>query len=82
MEKIKNLFNNLNKLDLKIMKIGLKMCFNISILSALILCYYLFFSHTSFFYELGITLFKLATYFSVEFVICGLIADKLSNQFN
>lgn len=80
MNKIKNLFYNLDKTDLKIMKIGLKICFGILIIAIFLLSFYLFFSHRFFFYELGISILKLSTYIAVEFIICGIVVDKLKKQ--
>ena len=80
MNKLKDLFSNLDKTDFKIMKIGLKICFGILGIAIMLLSYYLFFSHHFFLYELGISIFKLSTYFAVEFIICGIVADKLKKQ--
>lgn len=80
MSNLKNLFKNLDKTDLKIMKIGLKICYIMMIFSFLILCYFLFFVHTSFAYNLGLMIFKLSTYFAVEFIVCGVVADTVKKQ--
>ena len=80
MDKVKNLFNNLDKTDLKIMKIGLKVCFGILILGIILLTFYLFAIHNFFLYELGLTILKLSFYFFVEFIICGIVADKVKKQ--
>lgn len=80
MKKFKNLFFNLDKTDLKIMKIGIKICFGILMLSILLLSFYLFGVHNFLLYELGLTVFKLSTYFFVEFIICGIVADMVKKQ--
>jgi hypothetical protein len=82
MYKIKNIFNNLDDLDLKIMKIGLKVCFGILIFSIVLLSFYLVLIHTSFLYNLGITVFRLSIYLSVEVIICGIVADLIKKQIN
>ena len=79
MNKLKDLLNNIDTVDLKIMKAGLKFCFLIAILSTLILCVFLL-NHSIFLFELGILIFKLSTYLSIEFIICGIIADKVKEQ--
>lgn len=80
MNTLKNLFNNLDTLDLKIMKIGLKFCFVLLLIALAILLLYLFFVHTVFLYNLGLALFRLSSYFSVEFIICGIVADMVKKQ--
>lgn len=80
MNKLKDLFHNLDKTGLKIMKIGIKICFGILGIAIVLLSSYLLFSHNFFLYELGLSILKLSTYFAVEFVICGIIADKLKKQ--
>ena len=79
MEKIKNLFENLDKLDLKIMKNGIKFCFVLAVIAIIILSFYLSI-HNAFLYELGIAVFKLSTYIAAEFVVCGIIVDKIKEQ--
>ncbi len=76
MNNIKNLLKNIDKLDLKIMKKGLKFCFAISILAAILLIYYLTFNNL-FLYNLGLALFKASTYFGIEFIVCGIVVDSI-----
>lgn len=82
MEKIKNIFNNLDKTDLKIMKIGLKVSFGIMLIAILVLFINLCFVHTLFLYNLGLSVFKFSTYIAVEFIVCGFIADLVVKQVN
>lgn len=77
---LKNLLHNLDKTDLKIMKLGLKMCFCILLFSILILSFYLTTTHKFFLYELGITIFKVSTYVAVEFIVCGIVVDTLKKN--
>ncbi len=79
MEKLKKLINNLDKLDLKIMKKGLLFCFAITCISIAILTSYLF-VHNLFLFELGFTILKLSLYFSVDFVVCGVVVDSIKKQ--
>lgn len=80
MKEFKDLLNDLDKTDLKIMKFGIKFSFMFLIFAILILVCYLFFLHSIFLYNLGITIFKLGSYFIVEFIVCGLVADNLKKQ--
>ena len=79
MKKLKSLFNELDLIDLKIMKIGFKVCFVISLFSVFLLTNYLL-SNNIFLYDLGLTIFKLCTYIFVEFIICGFVIDKVKKQ--
>ena len=79
MKKIKTLFENLDKTDLKIMKIGIKLCFYILMSSIILLSIYLF-VHNIFLYSLGLAIFRLSTYFAIEFIICGIVADIVKKQ--
>lgn len=80
MKYLKNLFYNLDEIDLKIMKIGIKICFGILIFSVILLTIYLLAVHNFFLYELGLTILKLSSYFFVEFIICGIVADMVKKQ--
>jgi hypothetical protein len=78
-EKIKNLFKNVNKKILKIMKYGLNFSFIICIVATAILCTYLLFYHDSFLYSLGLTSFRIGIILGIEFIICGLSVDAIKN---
>ena len=78
-EKIRDLFKNVNKKILKIMKCGLQFSFMICIIATAILCTYLLFYHDSFLYSLGLTSFKLGIIIGIEFIICGLSVDAIQN---
>lgn len=73
-------FKKLDSITYKIMKSGLKFCFFICIISAIILLTYNLTSHSPTLYYIGLSLFKLGCIFSVEFVICGLIVDSIKKQ--
>ena len=80
LEKLFNIFKELDKLTSKIMKYGLKFCFVICILSVLILVTYNLFILSPFLYYIGISLFRLSIIFAIEFVICGLVVDGIKKQ--
>ena len=77
MEKIKNLFTNLNEIDQKIMKYGMIFSLLIAILGTLLLSYNLLFVHTIILFKIGLSIVKLGCYFSIEFIICGIVVDKI-----
>lgn len=77
MERIKKLFINLDKLDLKIMKFGIIFSLIISILGTFLLSYNLIFLHTILLYKIGLSILKLSFYFAVEFIVCGFVVDKI-----
>ena len=79
MVNFKKTFENFDKTDLKIMKNGIKICFVILLFSIFLLNVYMC-SHGLFLYNLGIAILKLSTYFIVEFVVCGVVADKIKKQ--
>ena len=79
MKKILNLFNNLDSVNKKIMSFGFKICFYIVLISSFMLIKYLF-SYNIFYYNLGLTFFKLGTYFFVEFIVCGFVCNKIKEQ--
>ena len=77
MERIRKIFINLNKTDLKIMKGGLFFSLIISIIGGLLLSFNLLFVHTFLLYKIGVLIIKSSCYFAVEFIICGVIVDKV-----
>lgn len=77
---ILNLFSSLDKLTKLIMKNGLHFCFVICLVSLLVLITYNFVFTTPVLFSLGILCLKLSFIFGVEFIICGIIADKINKQ--
>lgn len=77
MKKFKDFFKEIDELDLKIMKNGLNFSFIILFFSVCLLIIYLFLKNTLFLYNLGFSLFKISTYFGVEFIVCGVIVDSI-----
>ncbi len=77
---IKNIINNfkdLNKLTKIIMKNGLRFCSILGIISLIILVTYNLSLTTPIIFSIGFILFKLSLIFGVEFIICGLVVDKI-----
>lgn len=77
---IKNIINdfkNLDKVDKKIMKNGLKFCSILGIIALIILITYNLSFTIPILYSVGFILFKLSLIFGVEFIICGLVVDKI-----
>lgn len=77
---IKNIINNfkdLNKLTKVIMKNGLRFCSILGIISLIILVTYNFSFTTPIVFSIGFILFKLSLIFGVEFIICGVVVDKI-----
>lgn len=77
MEKLKKMFLDLNKLDLKIMKNGLLFSLAVAILGSLLLFINIISLHTTILFGVGLAIIKLSFYFAVEFIVCGFIVDKI-----
>lgn len=78
--KLKDAFKNLEKLTLKIMKIGVICSFAITIIATIILITYLYFIHNPLIYTLGFLLFELSLHFIAYFIICGIAVDTIKKQ--
>ena len=79
-KKIKDIFNNLDKKVIKILKYGLKFCFLIAIISIIILATYLFFVHNIIIYEIGILVFQISLYYSVYCIVSAITVDSIQKQ--
>ncbi len=79
MNNVKNLFINLDKKTIKIMKTGLKISFIICLIAIYILSFYLSL-HTVFIYQFGILLLKESFHIAIQFIICGIIIDKIKKE--
>ena len=84
---IKQIFNkllytlkNLDKKILKILNYGLKFCFGILILSAIILVTYLFFIHSHFVFQIGLLTFQIGICFIAEFFASAITVDTIAKQ--
>ena len=79
LQKLNNLFKNVNVKILKIMKYGLKFSFAICIAATAILCTYLLFYHNPFLYLLGFNSFRIGIILGIEFIVCGLSVDAIKS---
>ena len=79
MKYLKTLFSELDKIDFNIIKAGSTFCFIILILSIILLINYII-TNNFFLYNLGISIFKLSTYIFIEFIICGIVMDKIKKE--
>ncbi|MCI8384262.1 MAG: hypothetical protein HFJ33_05320 [Clostridia bacterium] len=79
-KKIFENFKNLDQLTSKIMNYGLKFCFIVCLLSAIILLAYDFVFPLPILYYIGIHLFKISLIFGIEFIICGFVVDSIKKQ--
>ena len=78
--KIKDVFKNIDKKDLKIMRNGLKFCFLVLLVSIAILITYLLFIHSILIYEIGLLIFQLSLYLAIDFVVAGIVVDTIQKQ--
>ena len=75
-----NSFKNLDKIFKTIMKIGLKFCSILGMISLIILVTYNLSFTIPIVFTIGLILFKLSLIFGVEFIICGFAADRIKKQ--
>lgn len=80
LKSIINNFKNLDSITYKIMKKGFIFCFILYIISCLILFFYNTIPLSPFVYYIGISIFKLSSYFLVEFIICGFVVDSIKKE--
>lgn len=73
-------FKDLDKLTYKIMHYGLVSCLILSFFSALMLITYNIADTSPDVFHIGLSLFKLSCTFSVEFIVCGIVADSIKKQ--
>ncbi len=80
LNKIRDTLKNLDKKNIKILNYGLKFCFAILVLSALILVTYLFFIHSDFIFQIGLLTFQTGLCFIAEFFASAIAIDTISKQ--
>ena len=80
LNKIIDTLKNLDKKIIKILKYGLKFCFAIIVLSAIILVTYLFFVHSDFVFQIGLLTFQIGLCFIAEFFASETAVDTISKQ--
>ncbi len=79
-QKLKDIFGNLEKQTKRIIKVGVQFCFILCIISLAILLTYDFAFSSPSLYDIGITLFNMSAMFAVEFLICGIVVDSLKKR--
>ncbi len=78
--KVKNTFKSLEEQTIYIIKNGLKFCSLICLVSIITLLIYDFINSNPYIYYIGLTLFKMSSLFSIEFLICGIVVDGLKKK--
>ncbi len=78
-KKIIDTYKNFEKTTNFIIRSGLSFCSFLCLISLSILCTYLI-SKFPFLYYIGITIFRLSIIFSIEFIICGFVVDKIKKE--
>ena len=78
--KIIDCFKNLDKLTKLIMNNGLKFCLFLGLISISVLVTYNFSLTIPILFYVGFILFRLSLIFGIEFVICGIVVDRIKKQ--
>lgn len=78
--KVINTFKSLEEQTIYIIKNGLKFCSLICLASIITLLIYDFINSNPYIYYIGLTLFKMSSLFSIEFLICGIVVDGLKKK--
>ena len=78
---ILRVLKNLDKLAYKIMKNGIKFCMFLCSISIFLLLFYDIQFQSPLIFNIGLIIFKLSLIFGVEFIICGIVADKIKTDF-
>ena len=79
-KKLVDTLKNLDKKNLKILIYGLKFSFVVALISVSILCTYLFFIHSDFVFQIGLTVFQISICFAAEFFTSAIAIDSISKQ--
>lgn len=79
-KKLINTFKNFDKKILKILKYGFSFCFIVALISVAILVTYLFFIHSIFLYQIGLSVFQLSLCFTAEFIASAITIDTIIKQ--
>lgn len=79
-QKILDLFKELNDKTKKIMKNGFKFCFAFCAIAAFILFIYIKFYSSPELYYIGLNLMQSGIYLFTFFIICGIAVDKIAKQ--
>lgn len=79
-DKMKHTFQKLETQTKTIMKNGIQFCFFLCIISLIVLLTYDFIVENPLLFDIGILLFKMSSFFSIEFLICGIVVDSLKKN--
>lgn len=71
--------NSLEKTVKKIMKYGFLFSFLVCMISMFVLLAYEHFNHPDLYY-IGLSVFQLSLFLTVEFIICGIAVDTIKKQ--
>ena len=75
------LFHSFDIITYKILKYGLLFCLTLGIISASFLLTYNFLFSSPFLFNLGMFILQIGFIFSVEFIICSVVIDKLKKDY-
>lgn len=78
--KIFKMISNLDKITYRIMKNGLRFCIFLCTISIFVLLFYDLQLQSPLVFNIGLIIFKLSIIFGVEFIICGIVADKIKTD--
>lgn len=78
--KIFKMIRNLDKITYRIMKNGLRFCIFLCTISIFVLLFYDLQLQSPLVFNIGLIIFKLSIIFGVEFIICGIVADKIKTD--
>ena len=78
-KKIIDTYKNFEKTTNSIIKMGLRFCIYLCLISISILVTYLI-SKLPLIYYIGLSILRLSIIFSIEFIICGFVVDGIKKQ--
>lgn len=78
-KKILEIYNDFEKITNSIIKMGLRFCVFLCLISISILVTYLI-SKVPLTYYIGISILRLSIIFSIEFIVCGFVVDGIKKQ--
>lgn len=79
-KKILDIYKGFEKITCKILKFGLYFCFGLCLISIFLLLTYIFNGHSPFFYNIGICLFRLSSFYAIGFIACSFICDGIKKE--
>jgi len=82
---IKKTIINIKQIDKKILKTmlnGFKFSLSVSLISCIVLLFYILNPISNLIYECGITLFRISIIYICTFFICAYVTNKIKNEIN